>query len=195
MKNGTTKLYNWAIEKASSPKSTLWLALLFSLELILLIPLDAVMMFFCLQKRSHILLYIFIATLASTLSGLIGYLIGHFLWDLIGNWVVPHLISTSTFTNLSNHLQDYESLAVLFGGFAPFPLKALSLAAGVFHLGALSFISYLAIARLARFAIIGATMAMWGKKVKVFVDKYFHHIFLLVGAKIAAGILFFWAIA
>ena len=97
VKKSTTKLYNWAIQKASSEKATYWLAFLFLLELFLFIPLDAVLMFFCLQKRTKILLYVAIATIASTISGLVGYLMGHFLWDLIGGWVVPHFISTGTF--------------------------------------------------------------------------------------------------
>jgi len=195
MKSSTTKLYNWAIHKASSSKAPLWLGLLFSLELVLFIPLDAILMFFCLQKRNNILLYIMIATLASTISGLIGYLAGHFLWDLIGGWVVPNLISTGTFERLSGHMIQYESWAIFFGALIPFPLKALSLVGGVFKLGIAPFITFLAAARLIRFALIGGVMAIWGEKVKLFVDKHFHRIFMLIGAKVAVAILFFWVLA
>ncbi len=195
MKQSTTKLYNWAIQKASSTKAPLWLALLFGLELALFIPLDAVLMFFCLQKRRNIFLYIWIATLASTLSGLIGYLLGHFLWDLIGAWVVPHLISTATFSSLASHFHQYENWAVFLGALVPFPLKALSLVAGVFHLGILPFAICLATARLIRFSLIGGTMALWGEKVKIFVDRHFHRLFMLLGAKMALALLFFWILA
>lgn len=195
MKKSTTKLYNWAIQKASSTRAPFWLALLFGLELALFIPLDAVLMFFCLQKRNNIFLYVMIATIASTISGLIGYLLGHFLWDLIGGWVVPHLIATATFDRLSSHFQLYENWAVFFGALLPFPLKALSLTAGVFHLGILPFITYLASARLLRFALVGGAMAIWGEKVKIFVDRHFHRIFMVIGAKIAVAILFFWVLA
>lgn len=195
MKATTTKFYNWAIQKAASTKAPLWLALLFSLELVLLIPLDAVLMFFCLQKRGNIFLYILIATFASVASGAAGYLLGHFLWDLMGGWVVPHLISVATFERLSSHLQLYESWAVFFGGLIPFPMKALSIVAGVFQLGIFSFITYLTAARLIRFALIGAAMAMWGEKVKIFVDRHFHRLFVLLGAKIAVALLFFWVLA
>lgn len=195
MKRSATKFYNWAIDKASSDRSTSWLAVLFGLELFLFIPLDAVLMFFCLQKRSHILLYVTIATIASTLSGVVGYLFGHFLWDLIGNWVVPHVIATTTFAHLSSHLQLYENWTVFFGSLIPFPLKALSLAAGVFQLGLLPFVICLFAARLLRFSLIGGTMALWGEKVKVFVDKHFHRLFMLLGAKMAIVFLFFWALA
>ncbi len=195
VKKSTTKLYNWAIEKASSTKAPLWLAFLFGLELFLFIPLDAVLMFFCLQRRSNIFLYIMIATLASTISGLVGYLLGHFLWDLIGGWVIPHVIASSTFERLSGHFQLYESWAVFFGALIPFPLKALSLVAGVFHLGILPFVTFLAAARLLRFSLIGGTMALWGEKVKIFVDRHFHRIFMVIGAKVAVAILFFWVLA
>ena len=166
VKKSTTKLYNWAIQKASSKKAPLWLALLFALEIILFVPLDAILMFFCLQKRNNIFLYIMIATVASTVSGLAGYLLGHFLWDLIGGWVVPHLISASSFANLSGHFQHYENWAVFFGSLVPFPLKALSLVAGVFHLGIGAFVTCLAAARILRFALVGGAMALWERKGK-----------------------------
>lgn len=195
MKGSTTKLYHWAIHKASSTKAPFWLALLFGLELFLFVPLDAILMFFCLQKRNNILLYIMIATLASTISGLIGYLFGYFLWDLVGHWIVPHLISTGTFERLSGHMVQYENWAIFFGALIPFPLKALSLVGGVFQLGIFPFITFLAAARLIRFALIGGLMAVWGEKVKLFVDKHFHRIFMVIGAKVAVAILFFWVLA
>jgi membrane protein YqaA with SNARE-associated domain len=194
MRQSTTKLYNWAIQKANSDRAPLWIALLFSLELFLFVPLDAILMFFCLQNRKNIFLYIGIGAIASTLSGLVGYLLGHFLWDLIGSYIVPHLISLSYFNKLSLHFQNYEVWAVFFGSLLPFPLKALSLSAGVFHLGILPFITYMALARLLRFSLVGAAMALWGESVKGFVDRHFHRIVMLVGAKIAMAFLFFWAI-
>lgn len=195
MKRHSTKLYNWALDKASSKRAPLWLATLFGLELFLLIPLDAVMAFFCLQKRSNIFLYVMIASVASTISGLAGYLLGHFLWDLIGNWVVPHLISTSSFEKMSSHIVQYENWAVFFGSLLPFPLKILSIAGGVFHLGVLPFVSCLAVARVLRFTLTGVAMAFWGEKVKTFMDRHFHSIFMVLGAKIAGAILFFWILA
>ena len=119
----TSKLYNWAIQKAESTKAPYWIGLLFFLEIILFIPLDAVLMFFCLQHQKKIYLYVAIATLASTLSGLIGYLLGFWLWDWIGPYVVPYLISTTSFDRISNHFQLYESWAVFIGALVPFPSK------------------------------------------------------------------------
>lgn len=195
MKAQTTKLYNWAITKAESTKSPLWLSLLFFLEITLFLPLDAVLMFFCLQNRKKIFLYIALATIASTISGLMGYLLGHFLWDLIGSYVVPHIISTAAFTKISLHFQHYENWAIFFGALVPFPLKILTLSAGVFKLGIIPFISYFFVARFVRFSLIGISMMVWGPQVKSFLDRNFHKVMLLIGAKVAAAFIFLWALA
>ncbi|HSX37900.1 MAG TPA: VTT domain-containing protein [Chlamydiales bacterium] len=193
--NRSSRLYFWATQKAISPKAPFWIGLLFFLELILLIPLDAILMFFCLQKKSNIFLYIIIATTASLASGIIGYLLGYFLWDLIGSYIVPHLISTTSFERVSKQLQFYENWAVFFGSLLPFPLKALSLGSGVFHLRILPFSLCLFGARLIRFFVIGGAMALWGEQMKQFVERHFHRIILVIGAKIGVVFLFFWAIS
>jgi membrane protein YqaA with SNARE-associated domain len=190
-----TPLYSWALQKATSPKAPLWIGLLFALELFLFIPLDAILMFFCLQNRSRIFLYASIATIASLVSGLIGYFLGHFLWDLISSYVVPHLISNAAFERISSQFQNYENWAVFFGALVPFPLKALSLGAGVFHLGFLPFALCFAAARTLRFLLIGGMMAIWGEKVKLFVERHFSRIIMAACAKIAMVFLFFWVFA
>src|SRR3990172_706955 len=103
MRTQTAKLYSWALQKAESDKAPYWIGLLFFLEIALFIPLDAILVFFCLQNRQKTFLYATIATIASTASGLIGYVFGHFLWDLVGPYVVPHLISTPSFDRISHH--------------------------------------------------------------------------------------------
>lgn len=195
MKAQTTKLYNWAITKAESKRSPFWISLLFVLEIALFLPLDAILMFFCLQNRNKTFLYVILATLASTVSGLVGYLLGHFLWDLIGPYVVPHIISTASFTRISHHFVQYESWAIFFGAILPFPLKVLTLSAGVFKLGVLPFITYFLSARLIRFLLIGGSALIWGDRLKNFLDRHFHRIILAIGAKVAIAFIFLWALA
>lgn len=195
MKESTAKLYLWATEKASSSKAPFWIGLLFLLELFLFIPLDAVLMFFCLQNPRKTFLYVLLAAFASTISATFGYLLGHFLWDLISSYVVPYCISTCTFNKVSNHFQLYENWAVFFGTLLPFPLKALSLLGGVFHLKFVPFITCVLGARILRFGIVGSAMYLWGSKVKSFLDRHFQKLFLLIGAKVAIVLVFLWALA
>lgn len=189
------KLYQWALQRTESKHAPLWVGLFFFLELVLFIPLDVVLIFFCLQNRSRIPLYIMIATIASALSASIGYLLGHFLWDLIGPYIVPKLISLSAFERFSGHYQAHESLAVFLGAFLPFPMKVLSLSAGVFHISFLPFLLFVFLARTLRFSLIGISMFLWGEKVKAVVDRHFHRILLILGAKISLGFALFYLFA
>lgn len=195
MSANTGRVYNWAIRRTESRRAPLWIGFLFFLELVLLIPLDAILIFFCLQNRRKIALYVLIAAIGSTLSGLSGYLLGHFLWDLIGPYVVPHFISSATFDRFAAHYQAYENWAIFLGALLPFPMKVLSLSAGVFKLGLAPFLAVLFLARALRFSLIGLAMHLWGEQVKLFVDRHFHRILLAVGAKIALGLALFWTIA
>jgi membrane protein YqaA with SNARE-associated domain len=195
MKASTNKFYSWATQKANSSKSPLWIGLLFFLELFLFIPLDAVLIFFCLQNQKKTFLYVSIAAIASTISGMVGYLLGHFLWDVIGSYVVPTLISASLFDRMSGHFQLYENWAVFFGSLLPFPLKALSISAGVFHLGLTPFLGYLLMARFLRFAIVGSAMLIWGEQLKNFIERHFRWLMFLLGAKITLALIFIYILA
>ena len=189
----SNKLYRWAINKAQSDFSSYWISILFFLEIALFLPLDAVLMFFCLQNRKKIFQYILIATLASTLSGLTGYLIGHFLWDLIGSYIVPSLISAKAFTMMAAKFQQYEAWAIFAGALVPFPIKVLTLGAGMFNLGITPFLLYFFSARLLRFTIIGLSMVVWGDKVKFFLEKHFGKVIMVFGAKVATAFAIFWS--
>lgn len=195
MKTQTAKLYGWASEKAASKKAPLWIGILFLLELVLFIPLDAVLMFFCLQAPKKTFLYVLIAAVASSIAGVGGYLVGHFLWDTLGPFVVPHLIAPSSFDRVAGHFHLYQHWALFLGTLFPLPLKVLSLAAGIFHFKLLQVIGCILAARLLRFGLVGGAMLLWGERVKQFLDRHFHRVALVIGAKIAAAFVLFWSIA
>lgn len=190
-----SRLYSWATNKAVSARAPYWVGLIFFLEIILFLPLDAILMFFCLQNRKNTYLYVTIAAFASTLSGLMGYFLGHFLWDLVGHYIVPYVISSASFERVSQHFIAYENWAVFFGGLVPFPLKVLSIGAGVFQLGPWIFGTWMLAARWVRFFLIGTAMFFWGEKVKSFIDRHFHRLVLLVGAKVVLAFALFWFMA
>lgn len=189
------KIYDWATQKAYSTKAPLWIGVVFLLELILFLPLDALLMLFCWENPKKRFIYAGIATLASTLVGLAGYLFGHLLWDAIGPFVIAHLISPAFFERLVSHYQSHQNLAVMVGSFLPIPFKAVSLSAGFCHLALMPYLIFVCLARAARFFLIAQMMFLWGDKIKAFVDRHFNRILVAIGAKIALTFTFFWALA
>jgi len=189
------KIYDWAMQKAHSPHALLWLGVIFLLEIVFFLPLDALLLLFCLENTAKRFLYPIIAAFGSMLSGFIGYGIGFFVWDLIGPFTLEYLISPSFFERLIGHYQFYQHAAVFLGTFLPIPFKIVALSAGVAKLNLLSFTITVLFARLVRFLGIAAMMHFWGTKVKAFIDRHFNRLVFAVGAKIILTLSFFWALS
>lgn len=183
------------LSKGPFPLSSLWLGLIFALEIVLIIPLDAVLMLFCLQKSEKRFLYATIATLGSAVSSICGYLLGWLLWDAIGSFVIKHLISPDFFNNLTQHYAHNEKLAVLFGALLPLPLKAVSLSAGFCQIPFLPFLACILVARGIRFFLVAGAVHKWGGKISLFIDKHFSRLVVAIGAKVALTVLFFFLLS
>lgn len=194
MNKPVKKIYHWAAKKAHSNYSPLWLGVIFLLEMALFIPLDAILMLFCLENPRKKYLYVTIATLISAFSGLVGYCLGLMLWDAIGPYVLAHLISPGFFNHLAQHYQFHQNWAVFVGSFLPIPFKAISLSAGACQISLIPFILFVFLARACRFLIIAELIRLWGSKIKDFIDRHFNRIIIAVGAKLALTFTFFWAL-
>jgi membrane protein YqaA with SNARE-associated domain len=189
------KIYDWAAQKANSRFATLWLGLIFFLEIFFFLPMDAVLLLFCLENPSRRYTYAMVATGASLASGLMGYLLGMIAWDYLSPYVLDHLISNSFFESINRHYLDHQHLAVFLGSLFPVPFKAISLSAGVCELTLLPFLGMVFLARFIRFFMIAKVVRKWGVQIKSFVDKHFHRFVVAVGAKIVLALGFFWALS
>lgn len=189
------KIYDWASGKAHSPYSALWLGLVFLLEMVLFLPFDALLMLFCWENQKKRFLYALVATVASAISGLIGYCLGHLLWDTVGSLIVGHLISADFFYRMVGQYQLYESWAVLVGSFLPIPFKVITVSSGFCHLPLVPFLCCVLIARAVRFFAVAQMMAIWGAQIKGFVDRHFNRILIAIAAKLALSFTFFWALS
>jgi membrane protein YqaA with SNARE-associated domain len=186
------KVYEWACQKAFSPMAPLWLALIFFLEMFLFLPMDALLMLFCMHNPKRRFTYAAVATLSSVVIGLIGYWVGFYLWDSVGAFVTKHLVSADFFTRLVDHYNSYEFLAVFAGSFLPIPFKAVTISAGFCKIPLGGFVASMFLARAVRFFIIAELMQRWGAQIRAFVDKYFGHLLVAFGAKTALTFAFFW---
>ncbi len=186
------RFYIWASAKVRTPLAPLWLYLFFLTETFFFIPLDPLLMVYCLENPSKRFYYAAIATLASLTTAVIGYLLGLYLWDLLSPYILDHLISTSFFHKIEMHYEKYESLAVIIGSVLPFPFKAITLSAGACHLPFTLFIGAIAFGRALRFFSLSHLMHRFGEKLRSLMQKYMSHAALAVGVKIIVTIAVLW---
>jgi len=183
------KLYDWMGDKIESKYSIHWLALLFFIEAFFFIPVDPILILFCLAKSKRSLHYAAVATVASVFGGVFGYLIGALMWKSVGLKLVSWMISEATFNQAVTKFKLYQNWTVLIAGFTPLPYKAITLSAGFCNLPILPFIVCSFISRGARFFLLAGTIRIWGSQIKDFIDRYFNQLVILFTVVIILG---FW---
>ncbi len=171
------KIYDWMGRKVHSSHAIWWLAILFFIESsVFVIPVDPLLILFCVENNKRSFFYATVATVASVFGGLFGYFIGAVLWQSIGVALVSWIISEATFFSIVAKYKLYQTWAVLIAGFSPVPYKAVTISAGFCHLPVVPFIFYSILARGARFFLVASLIRVWGPQVRVFIDKYFNQL-------------------
>lgn len=194
MQQSARRIYDWACQKAYSPRAPWWLAFIFILEMFLFLPMDALLMLFCMHNPERRYTYAFVATVTSIVIGLIGYGVGFLLWDAVGDFVTRYLVSPDFFNRLVEHYNQHEGLAVFLGCFLPIPFKAVTISAGFCKLSISGFVIAMFFSRALRFFLIAELMNRWGSKIKSFIDRNFGGLLWAFGIKTALTVAFFWVL-
>ncbi|MFC1842527.1 YqaA family protein [Candidatus Dependentiae bacterium] len=189
------KIYNWLGSKVHTKYANPFFCILFYLEAIVLIPVDPILILYCLENRKKSLKYALMATISSVLGGITGYLLGSFLWTNFGENIlnfklISYIVPQKTFYYLKGLYHTYATWAILISGFTPIPYKAATLSAGFCQLPIIPFIFFSCLARGARFFLVAIIITIWGKQIKYFIDRYFNLLSMLFVALVIFIILF-----
>lgn len=181
-------LYDWMGSRVTSRYADTWLMFLFFIESSLfIVPVDPMLILFCIHNRMRSWYYAGIATIASVIGGLFGYILGWGVCDLIGKQLVGLLISQDVFTKMLAYYHKHEALAVLIGGLTPIPYKAVTISAGFCQLPLVPFICYSLIARGLRFFLIAGAIYYFGERIKAYIDRYFNYLVCLFMVVVVLG--------
>ncbi len=189
------RLYDWTMAKAAEPSAQWWLALFAFVEASFFpIPPHPVLGVMCLAEPKKALRFAAIATLGSVAGGLLGYAIGHFVYDTIGAQLLGALGLTESFPKAACYLREYGAEIIMIKGATPIPFKLLTITAGFISMPLLTFIGASLVSRSISFMIVGVLFRLFGAPIKAFIDKYLGlatagFVVLVVGGFIAAAML------
>ncbi|RME68006.1 MAG: DedA family protein [Alphaproteobacteria bacterium] len=184
------RLYRWTLSLAGHPQAERWLALVSCLESsVFPIPPDVMLMPMCLARPKRAWRYAFICTGASLAGALIGYMIGLFLFEAIGQPVLQFYGYEQAFASFQSRFNDYGVLAVLVFGLTPLPFKVITLASGVAALPLLPFLLASLVARALRFYAVAALLWRYGAPMKLFIERYFNMLATLFTLLLVGGFL------
>ena len=167
------RLYDWTVAKAAHPHAEWWLALVAFLEASFFpVPPHPLLGLMCLAEPKRALRYAVIATGASVIGGLLGYAIGHFLYDSVGVQLLAFLHLSESFPRAACYLREYGVEIIVIKGATPIPFKLITLTAGFIGMPLIPFVLASIVSRAISFVSMGLLFRVFGAPIKRFIDKY-----------------------
>lgn len=181
-------LYDWTVSLAAS-RNALWaLAVVSFIESsIFPIPPDVLMIPMILATPKRAWLIALITTVSSVLGALLGYAIGAFLFDSVGQPVLAFYGKEAYFDDFALRFETYGAWVVLFAGLTPFPFKVITILSGLTGLSIPVFIVSSIIARAARFFIVAALLKRFGPSIRDFIERRLGLMFALFLIALVGG--------
>jgi membrane protein YqaA with SNARE-associated domain len=188
-------LYDWILRLSERPRAVVALFLLSLAESSFFpIPPDVMLVPMCVAKPKKAFYYAFWCSVASIIGGVLGYLIGTFAWDALGQFFFEHIpgFTTEKFEKVGGWYEQYNFWVVFMAGFSPIPYKLITITAGVFAINFPIFLLASAISRSGRFFLEAWLVHRYGKPAQTFIEKNFNlvsiaFVVLLVGGFLLVG--------
>ncbi len=166
-------LYEWTMAKAAHPHAEGWLAFFaFADGGLFPFPPHPLLGLMCLAEPKKAVRFALITTIASILGGLLGYGIGHFLYDTIGSQLLAALGLTDKFPTAACYLRAYGWQIIVFKAATPIPFLLISVTAGFITFSLPAFIAASLASRGAVFLTVGVLFRVFGAPIKTFIDRY-----------------------
>jgi AmmeMemoRadiSam system protein A len=186
------RLYDWTLRWAGTRRAPWALGLLaFAEASFFPVPPDVLLIPMCLSEPRRSLRYAALCTTASVLGGILGYLIGMFLFEAVGRPIISFYRLTGQFEEMSRTLGRHGFLLVLAAALTPIPYKVFTIASGVCHehmpLGVVVAASI--IGRGARFFALALLLQFAGARMKSLIDRYFNALTIAFVLLLVAGFL------
>ncbi|HSD93174.1 MAG TPA: YqaA family protein [Methyloceanibacter sp.] len=143
------------------------------------IPPDVMLIPMVLAERRKAWWYATICTVASVVGGALGYVIGYFLFESIGEPILRLYGYEAAFEDFARRYNDYGAWIVFFAGLTPFPYKVITIASGVTQLNFLVFMLASVAARGLRFFVVAALLYWFGPPIKDFIERYLGTLFTI----------------
>ncbi len=147
-------------------------------------PPDVMLAPMAVARPNRALRFAGLTLLFSVLGGLVGYLIGAFLFDLARPYIIEWGYQ-DRFDLAMDWFAQWGFWAVLVAGFSPVPYKIFTIAAGVLNLALIPFVLASVIGRGARFYLVAWSLAKFGPAIEARLMKYIE----IIGWAIVAALL------
>jgi membrane protein YqaA with SNARE-associated domain len=178
------RLYDWVIRLAAHPRALWALGLISFLESsVFPIPPDVILVPMVLADRTKAWRIALVCTVCSVLGGLLGYAIGYYFFETLGDWVVTTYGLQNSLDAFRAGFAEYGIWIILIKGLTPIPYKLVTIASGAAHFDLFTFVWASIVTRGLRFFLLAALLWKFGEPIRHFIEE---RLTLITSAFVAA---------
>jgi membrane protein YqaA with SNARE-associated domain len=185
------RLYDWTMSLAARKSAEVWLAVIAFIESsVFLVPADVLFVPMALFRRDRAYRYALVATTASVLGGIAGWMLGFFAYDSIAKPILEFYGKLDTFESLRASVSPSMIVLLLItSGLSHLPpIKVVTILSGVAGVNIWFFVISAILARGARFFFLAWLLRKYGAPIQGFIER---RLGLIAGAGAAALILLY----
>ena len=166
------RIYDWCIAAADKPYA-LWIlgAVAFAESSFFPIPPDIMLLPMSPARPARAWLFATLCTIASVAGGVLGYAIGAFLYDSVGNWLINLYHLGDKVEAFRASYAEWGSVIILLKGLTPIPYKLVTITSGFAGYNIWLFILCSIIARGGRFFIVAVVLNRYGDVIRAEIEK------------------------
>lgn len=187
------KLYDWTLSLAARKSAEWWLWIIAFLESsVFPVPAEVLFAPMGIARPERAYRYALVATVASVLGGIAGWLIGYYAYEFVARPVLEFYGSLDKFELLrSSSSRDAILLMLITSGLAHLPpMKVVTILSGAAAIDIWLFIGSAILARGGKFFLIAWLLRRYGEPIREFIEK---RLGLIAFAAAAALILLYVA--
>lgn len=185
------KTYDWIVSFSAHPKAVWVLAIVAFLESsIFPIPPIPLLVPMCVAQPKRAWYFATVCAVSSALGGIIGYGIGHLLYDSVGLWIIHTYGLEQQAEALRARANDYWIWILMTKGLTPIPFKLVTIMSGLIDFNFVLFLAGSFFARFTFFFLMAAALRLYGDQIRDFIEKRlklatFILLFFLIGGFVA----------
>ena len=168
------RLYDWTLALAARKTAEVWLAVIAFVESsVFLIPADVLFLPMALARPNRAYRFALIATVASVLGGIAGYMLGHYAFAALAKPVLSFYGKLDDFERLRQCTgEDTLMLLLVTSGLSHLPpIKVVTILAGVAQVSFMFFVVSCIVARGARFFALAWALRRYGDPIRDFIER------------------------
>jgi len=166
------RVYDWTMRMAAHEKAPIalfWVA--FAESSFFPIPPDVMLIPMVLARRDKAWVYAAICTAGSVIGGMLGYAIGYFLYETLGQWVISVYGLGSQFEAYRAAYNEWGLWIILIKGLTPIPYKLVTIASGAAAFDFWVFLAASIVTRGGRFLMVAGLLYWLGEPIRTFIER------------------------